>query len=80
MYQSFIQLYNAEKVKPTPCEAFIKEVAALTHRKESTVRKWAIGVAEPDENTKHQLAEHFNIPVNVLFPGIKSRSHEKQPA
>lgn len=79
MYQlSFVEMYRVAKGKPTPCEAFIKEVCELTHRSRSTVRKWVVGISEPDSNIKHQLSKHYKTPVNVLFPNSDNSSDEKQ--
>ena len=74
---SLVELYKAVKSKPTPCELFIKEVAEVANRAESTVNKWVIGLAVPDVNVRMKLSEHFNIPVDVLFPNVKKR-HAKQ--
>lgn len=77
MYQTFIQLYQNAKGKPTPCEEFVNEVAQLTGRSVSTVKKWGIGFAVPEINVRVMLSKHFKIPVNELFPAAKSTSHEK---
>ena len=79
MYQlSFVDMYRDAKGNPTACEAFIKEVCELTHRSRSTVRKWVVGISEPDSNIKHQLSRHYKTPVNVLFPNSDNSSDEKQ--
>ncbi len=79
MYQqSFVEMYQAAKCKPTPGEAFIREVCTITHRSRSTVRKWVVGITEPDSNIKHQLARHYKTPVDVLFPDLDDGNDEKQ--
>lgn len=74
---SLVELYKRVKSKPTPCELFIKEIAEVANRAESTVTKWVLGLAVPDINVRQKLSEHFNIPVDILFPNAGKR-HEKQ--
>lgn len=63
---TFKQIYLAVKAKPTPCQDFIREVAAVTRKAESTVRTWLCDT-EPDELTKKVLSDHFKVPVDELF-------------
>ena len=77
MYQpTFIELYQEAKGKPSPGEAFLQEVADLTHRSKSTVRKWVLGISVPDFNTQVEISRHFNIPVETLFPPKNKKRHE----
>jgi len=70
---SFIQLYQEAKEKPSPKDLFIHQVSEVTHRSESTVKKWVIGNTAPDINTMIVLAHHFDTPVEILFPTIKKK-------
>ena len=74
---SLVELYKRVKSKPSPCELFIREIAEVTNRAESTVIKWVLGFAVPDVNVRKKLSEHFGIPVDILFPNV-GRRHEKQ--
>lgn len=64
---TFKEIYNLEKTKLTPCQNFIKEVAEVTRKSESTVRTWISGAVVPDELTKKVLSDHFGIPEDELF-------------
>lgn len=63
---TFKQIYLEVKAKPTPCQDFIREVAEVTRKAESTVRTWLCDT-EPDELTKKVLAAHFGVPEDELF-------------
>lgn len=65
---SFKELYMREKEKPTPAQAFIESVAALTMRSTGTVRMWLQGTQTPDALAQSRIAEKFGIPVSALFP------------
>lgn len=61
-------LYAKEKARPTPASSFVKSIAELTNRSETTVRKWLAGDSMPDHNVKVILSRHFAIPYDELFP------------
>lgn len=65
---SLYEMYQAQVEMDSHAKQFIKEIMDLTHRSESTVRKWLSGAVEPDERIKRLLAKHFNTEVDVLFP------------
>lgn len=46
---------------------FIKEVMAVTHKSEITVRRWLAGEVVPDALTCVVLAEHFGCNPKELF-------------
>lgn len=68
---SFIDLYNIEKRKLTPAQEFIKNMAKLTKRSESTVRQWVVGMFTPDELCKSIISEKLGIDADILFPPKK---------
>ena len=78
MYQTFKDLYLKAKSKPTPVSQFIKEVAFVTGRSESTVKKWVIGIQTPNKESRLKLAEYFKITEEFLFPETKNDCDEKQ--
>lgn len=61
-------MYEAAKAKPTAAQLYIKEVADVTGRKESTVKMWVYGIQRPDADTMFLLSEHFGVPIETLFP------------
>jgi len=73
---SFTERYRRLVVLESRAKEFIKEIMTLTHRSESTVRKWLAGTVEPDDRIKKMLAVHFNTTVKELFPS-KSMSYDK---
>lgn len=66
--RSLINMYKRLRRKPTPPSLFVKKLAELTHRSESSVRKWLSGEVEPDMAVKEILSDYFNTPIEVLFP------------
>lgn len=65
---SFKELYEEAKNKPTPAQAFISEVALLTHKSEQTIKMWLLGRQQPDELACAVIAKHFNVSPDTLFP------------
>lgn len=61
------ELYLEARKKPTPAVAFIKEVMAVTHKSEISVRRWLSGEVMPDELTCAVLAQHFGCTPEELF-------------
>lgn len=61
------ELYDKAKQEPTPAMNFIKEVMAVTHKSEITVRRWLAGEVVPDALTCAVLAEHFGCDPKELF-------------
>ena len=66
--KTFMEIYRLEKSKPTPAQAFIKRMASLTKKSESTVRQWVLGCFDPDDLTKDVIAKELGIDSSVLFP------------
>lgn len=69
---TFQDLYNEETNKPTPRQAFLREVSELTDTPEKTVQAWAFGKQIPhrfkrDEVIK-KIAEHYHCNPDKLFP------------
>jgi len=48
---SLVQTYKDLKALPTPAKELILEIAKLTGRKESAIRKWLDGSSRPAEST-----------------------------
>jgi hypothetical protein len=66
--KTFNELYEEAKSRPTPAQAFIAEVAALTHKSEQTIKMWLVGRQKPDELACSVIAKHFNVSPEALFP------------
>lgn len=66
--KTFQQLYEQEKVKPTPAQTFIKKVAKMTERSENTVRMWLVGRQIPDKLAQSIIAKEFDCDPETLFP------------
>lgn len=47
---------------------FIRHVAAITKRSESTIYNWTSGKFIPDALAQSMLEKEFGIPASVLFP------------
>lgn len=60
-------LYEECKAKPTPAQAWVREVAGVTKKTEMTVRLWLIGKQKPDQLTQEVLAKHFKTTKEELF-------------
>lgn len=65
---TFRELYLRVKEEPTPAQLFVKKIADLTKRTESTVRMWVNGRQVPDALAQSLIAEHFGVSADVLFP------------
>ena len=61
------EMYFSIKEKPSPASKFVKELAAATHRSETSVRKWIAGDIIPDINTQILIAKHLGVEVETLF-------------
>lgn len=75
---NFFDLYKqAKESKPkiTPAMAFVKKVAEITQRKETTVRMWLFGHQVPDKLAQEALAAHFGIEAKYLFPKADNNSN-----
>lgn len=73
--KTFYDLYEAERKKPTSAQMFVRRVARLTHRSESTVRMWIARQQFPDELAKSVIADEFGVSADNLFP----KEQQKQP-
>lgn len=65
---TFKELYDEIKSQPTPAQAFVSEIAELTHRNEFTVRMWLAGSQNPDGLVQEVIAKHLKRDVATLFP------------
>lgn len=66
--KTFKELYEEAKKMPTPAQAFISEIAELTHRSEFTVRMWLSGQQVPDELVQAVIAKRYDVNIDGLFP------------
>ena len=66
--RTFQNLYQAVRNEPSPAAKFVHDIAILTNRSETTVRKWIAGETTPDIKVQVVLQRHFNIPMSELFP------------
>lgn len=69
---SFAELYAEHKALReappiTPAQAFINEVAEVTHKATGTVRMWIMGKQTPDALAIQTIANHFNVNPETLF-------------
>lgn len=62
------ELYQKRKAQPVPGVAFVREVATVTNRAESSVYRWLLSDVVPDATTQQVLAEHFGTTPEELFP------------
>lgn len=62
------EMYDEVRKGPTPGQAFIREVMAVTQKTEITVRRWIAGEVVPDALTRSVLAKHFKCDPADLFP------------
>ena len=65
---SFKEIYLLKKKSPSPAQAFINEISAITLRKPATIRMWLNGTQSPDPLVKRQIAAHLKMSVEILFP------------
>lgn len=68
MEQSFFELYEKERRKPTAAQVFIKNIATMTHRSENTVKMWLCGRQVPDELAQSIIAKKYGVKISSLFP------------
>lgn len=66
--RTFQSLYQALKNEPSPAAKFVSDIANLTRRSETSVRKWIAGETTPDIKVQMILQRHFSIPMSELFP------------
>lgn len=60
--------YRQLMAMPSPGQQLIDELKELTGRKEMTVRMWLTGLQMPAAYLRQRIAEHFDIPQDILFP------------
>lgn len=70
---TFRDLYAEFRDQPTPAQSFIAEVAEITRRKINTVIAWTKGQQIPDRLAQEQIAAHFGVDIETLFPNLKKR-------
>ncbi len=78
MNKSLTTMYREARELPSPHQALVQEVMAVTRRKELTVRLWMTGKCQPDALTKQVLAEHFGTEPDVLFPPMETKEVTKE--
>lgn len=78
MNKSLTTMYREARELPSPHQALVQEVMAVTRRKELTVRLWMTGKCQPDALTKQVLAEHFGTEPDVLFPPMVTTEPTKE--
>lgn len=69
--KTFKQIYEGVAKRPplpTPRKEFLRRIAELTKKSETTVKMWVIGRQTPDALTQSVLAKEFGIPAHILFP------------
>ena len=71
---SFRDLYAEFRDRPTPAQSFIAEVAEITRRKINTVIAWTKGQQTPDRLAQEQIATHFGVDIETLFPNLRTDS------
>ncbi|MCM1438977.1 MAG: hypothetical protein NC131_07170 [Roseburia sp.] len=70
--KTFREMCAERKEMPTPFQQFIAEVAEITCRAENTVLAWGKGQQTPDKLAQKQIAEHFGVDIETLFPTDKN--------
>lgn len=71
--KSFREIYEGYAKRPplpTPRKAFIKRIAEVTKKSETTVRMWVMGRQVPDALTQSVLEKELGVPAEVLFPPV----------
>lgn len=71
---TFRDLYLEHRDKPTPLDTFVNEVARITESSPNTVRQWRVGTQTPERIKQRQIAEHFGVDIDSLFPGTNPDS------
>lgn len=75
---TFKQIYQEEKEKPSPAQAFISHIAEITCREESTIRQWLSGTQKPNKRAMLAIAKDYNSTIEELFPGIDINENESE--
>lgn len=65
---SFQDLYKEHRDLPTPAQAFRATVAEITRKQVTTVKLWCLGLKAPDRLSREQIARHFDVDADSLFP------------
>ncbi len=69
--QTFKELYNSLPGRSTaipPKKAFVKRIAKVTMKSETTVRCWLAGSQNPDALSKSMISKELGMSCDVLFP------------
>jgi hypothetical protein len=77
---SLVQIYKSLKAQPTPAKKLILEVASLTGRKESAIRKWLDGSVRPDASTCTTIEHEMGMPFDNLIKEYYHRLQEPTQA
>lgn len=67
------EIYEKERVKPTPIQDFIKEICKVTEKTEAAAYRWIGGKCAPDKLTQKILAKHFKTTPEELFRHIDKK-------
>lgn len=76
---AFKELYESKKRKDTPAQEFVKTVAAITKRKEITVRMWISGAQRPDRLAADTIAKWVGVDTAELFPERNKVTADDEP-
>ena len=74
---SFRDLYIEHREQPTPVQTFVNEVARITDSSPNTVRAWRNGTQVPERIKQRQIAEHFGVDIESLFPNVKNADNDE---
>ena len=78
--QSFKELYNSLPGRSTaipPKKAFVKKIASVTMKSETTVRCWLAGSQNPDALSKSMISKELGVSCEVLFPKKRDEACEQ---
>lgn len=78
--QSFKELYNSLPGRSTaipPKKAFVKKIASVTMKSETTVRCWLSGSQNPDALSKSMISKELGVSCEVLFPKKREEACEQ---
>lgn len=70
------EMYEELKMKPSPGQQFIRELAALTNRSELTVRLWLGGHHEPEPLVAQVIAKAYDLDPDYLFSKSGKDDHK----
>lgn len=65
---TFVELYQREKAKPTPAQQFYLTVHELTGISYDGMMRWVRGEVRPNKAAMNILSQAFGVPADELFP------------